>query len=424
MNKRNEEILGTLSNNEYQLFLRNALGYKYFINSKYNKNEILIKNKPKNKNTEIKDRKKKNIGYLCSNEEIIDEFYYFDDHYKRKVFISAKEGELNVFSYFSNLEDNIIFFLLIACKERIKYQDIFESDNDVYSITKNINIDTNQFSFILGTGVSSYFNVTRWDDLLDIIKEKLVNEINTDKKLLEKFQNEIGNTNYVLPQIKKDYNRESYFNIIHDGLYKNFDINKIDAKINNDLKNQIIYTIAERLSNQVQRNSKQNVLTFNYDDFLEKIFKHNFSNVSVKSIYKGKKEISEGINIIHSHGFLPEESSNNEHKESIVLSSFEYMDTYEDSNSYGYKTLYSHLDKTNIIIGNSMADYEEQKVFRNHHKLHLSKYHYALFKKSERQWMDIYKARYLFSIGVIPLFFNKFSEMADFLNNRSVYLDE
>lgn len=422
MNELNKSILNNLTFAEYKTFLKNALGFYYFNSINRDDSRLVLRRTKPRDNRDIQFKKDNGViyfAYLYDDEMFIDAFYFSKNQYKTKKFSNLKGDELNAYVYFDQLSDDIILFLLIGSKESIDSPFMFKNDINAYSIINSIDIGKFRYSFILGTGISSYFNVKKWDDLIADIKVSLSRSLRTSEDKLDEFQNNIANTNYVLPQIKKDYDKDDYFEMIYDSLYKNFDKQAINIKTNSNLEDQTIYQIANIVSVQTLFNKKQNVLTFNYDNFLEKVFEINFPNINVESIYKSNNEKNDnGIKIIHSHGFLPMENFDNVHKESIVLSSFEYMDTYKEHNSYAYKKLYEQLNTTNLIVGNSISDYEEQKVFRNHHNEYLSKYNFALLKKSKELWMDAYKSKYLFSIGIVPIFFNDYTDISDFLKNR------
>ncbi len=420
MNELNRLILDSLTIVEYKTFLKNALGFYIFNSIDRNDSKLVLRRtKPKDNIARFeKNNKVTYFAYLYNDEKFVDAYYFTNNQYIIKKFSSFYGDELDVYSHFDILRDNVVSFLLMGSKESINSSFIFKNEINAYSIINSIDIGMFRYSFILGTGISSYFNVKKWSDLIDEIKTTLSNGLGTSTKKLEEFQNDIGNTNYILPQIEKDLDRDAYFKIIYDSLYANFNNHMVNIKTNRDLENQTIYQIANILSAQTLFNEKQEVLTFNYDNFLEKVFETNFSNVIVESTYKNHNEKNgKGIKIIHSHGFLPFENFDDIHKESIVLSSFEYMDTYKDYNSYAYRKLYGQLNTTNLIVGNSISDYEEQKVFRNHHNEYLSKYNFALLKKSEELWMDAYKTKYLFSIGIVPLFFSDYSDISKFLKN-------
>lgn len=421
MNKQNISILDSMTVREYKEFLKNALGFCIFNSLNRNDSKLVLRRtKPKEKFAYIeKDEKITRVAYLYENEGFIDVYYFTNSQYKNKKFSNLNGNELNARTYFDVLKDDIVLFLLIGSKEKVEPQFIFEKITDAYSIINSLDIDKFRYSFILGTGISLCFGVKKWSDLISEIESSLSNDLKTNDDKLLKFQNEIGNTSYILPQVKKDYSRETYFKIIYDSLYANFNNQTIDINTNPDLENQAVYQVANILSAQTLFNEKQEVLTFNYDNFLEKVLEANYSSVTIESVYKNNNEKNDaGIQIVHSHGFLPFEDFDDIHKESIVLSSFEYMDTYKNNNSYAYRKLYEQLNKTNIIIGNSISDYEEQKVFRNHHNEYLSSFSFVLLKKSDELWMDNYKTKYLFSLGVIPLFFNDYQDISNFLRDR------
>lgn len=120
------------------------------------------------------------------------------------------------------------------------------------------------------------------------------------------------------------------------------------------------------------------------------------------------------VTVSHSHGFFPSVVATST-PHSIVLSCYEYMEGY--LNGYAKKKLRSQLKHSNIIIGNSMADYEEQKVFYSNHRRNRAHFDFIFLKSNgtENLWMDRYQTIYFIKMGVIPVFFSDFDEMNGYL---------
>ena len=103
--------------------------------------------------------------------------------------------------------------------------------------------------------------------------------------------------------------------------------------------------------------------------------------------------------------------------DSVVLTTEEYFENYRYPSSYGYANLYSHLDETCCFVGNSLTDYEEQKVISAHFKRHPSQFHYWYDAKTEEKSVEaiMYKTVFLLKIGVIPLWYSNHSDYQEIL---------
>lgn len=176
-----------------------------------------------------------------------------------------------------------------------------------------------------------------------------------------------------------------------------------------------------------QQDIEQEILTFNYDDYLERIIKKTYKNeTKVSSEYEGKrgKKPTTKISVIHSHGYVPynaEGKIKESHRNSIVLSNDEYMDNYSSNSKFSYKSLYNQLDKTNLLVGNSASDYQEQYVLRKHINDFPSKYSFILLTKSKTNsnWMDWFIMMYFLSLGLITIFFEDIEEIENFLKEKA-----
>ena len=104
-------------------------------------------------------------------------------------------------------------------------------------------------------------------------------------------------------------------------------------------------------------------------------------------------------------------------RKEIVLSTYEYFNGYYTSNRYARKKLNDQLKETNLLIGNSVSDYEEQKVFYTNFQNNPSSWHFMFLKKNEspHEWMNYYKMCYFARMGIIPVFFNNFSDIPKYL---------
>lgn len=431
MTDQNIELLNLLGYTQYVTFLRAALGFKAFLN-----NDI-FKSLSTPKNT--KEIKRYLGEYNTENNKI--KYCVVEEDYKQLTFRDKDRinEPIKVGEFFSDLEDSYFLWVLLSSLDfkRFKgYEIPFERLPQIEGMNILANKKIEEYRFILGAGVNLDQNLGitmgNWNDLVESMRNATRNILNipsipSSKYLLSQIQNgfpniknirlfddltcfeeSICNTNYMGPQILKDLDAITYYQQIHNNLYPNyFNVSNLDIRNNNTLIDTSLFQVARI----IDKNGKGKVLTFNYDNVLEEIIDHNFNISSWESIYSGKKE-TPGItkSIVHSHGFFPYRSKYH----GIILSTFEYIKGYTDGR-YPYKKLKEQLEKTNYLIGNSLSDYEEQKVFSICFNQYPSNWHFMFTRKENNNWINAYKTVFFMRMGVIPVYFNNFSDMTNYL---------
>lgn len=446
MNKENLEILNKLYKTQYYEFLRYAIGLYYYVNQKTKPYDITsgiyadnrIDENTKNKlgitSKNNKNRNIKIIAYKFYGENLVDVYKVVDTEkdYERKTFRNKYNEVFYAKDFFESIDQNLLWYILTGI--------LALSDDNIKSLeSKNLNgekifseLRPKTLNFIIGAGVNTEFGFANWNQLVDEIRKQIIeisHPVAKDVDELKKFEAKMLNTNYIAPQILKNLNRRKYYKTIYDVLYCKFDSNgkfdpncngKFDPKntkssYNSNLVNTNLYQVARICHMQKQTS----VLTFNYDNLLELILKNNFTSSIVNSKYRYSKDPMHDpdINIYHPHGFYPY-TTPKQQSHSLILSSYEYMDTYLSRRAYARKLLDEQLEFTNILLGNSLSDYEEQKVFFAHHKKYLSRFNYIFTtynSSSNQSWMDRYKTIYYLKMGVIPVFFKNYIEMNESL---------
>ena len=274
-----------------------------------------------------------------------------------------------------------------------------------YNNTLINNHDT--YQFLLGSGVSVDYGVKSWKQLTGDMERYLKNSYSQlDVETMKEF---FGNI-YGLPQMLKDFNPNFYYACIYSALYGNKNYDHY-AKTTLDA----VVKVIEKQKNILEH---QTILTFNYDDYLER--KLSFD---CESEFHGVKiDNNKEISIKHIHGYLPlsykpERNDFDVYENSIVLTDDDYNDAYSNANTYAISSLNKFLDKTTILVGNSVNDYEERKVFRTkYEKSNYTKYHYCLRRK-HGVYTDFYINRYLLNCGIICLWFDEFDDIKDYINS-------
>ena len=420
MNKDNYDLLLKMQKNQYYDFIRFALGVKYYlINNGYEVRNKSDEDGEKENLIVERERKARNehvLAYLYLLGKKKDTFFVKENDYEEKCFRNGTEQKINTRSFFDEIDDYLIWSIMMG----VLGVENFSSDTyiDSLDIGKSLFEEKKplQYRFVLGAGVNTGYGLGNWDGLIDTIRDRIRAlkgiPVGVKPDVLVEFEKTMSNTNYIAPQILKDLDSKEYYDALYSNLYSSFNVKDTNRLLKPSIEDTTLYQVARILS----KDANSVVLTFNYDDVLEHVLKNNFSTPFKIDYYKSKDKVG-GIRIIHSHGFYPYGTAGEKHAHSIVLSCFEYMNGYLRSGSYARKRLYEHIKKTCILIGNSLSDYEEQKVFFLHHKEYLSQFSYLFTTRSDasNRWMDIYKSIYFLKMGVIPVFFDNYPQMINYL---------
>lgn len=307
----------------------------------------------------------------------------------------------DITSYDDSIASAVIDLLIDACHNDIKVENGIKSIQSLFELRK-----TNDFGyrFIVGSGVNYGYDMPLWNDLENQFK-KVVDGI-FKKKICDDISEQTFNNKYGAFQIVKDISYKDYKEILESMINHSKEPDKSD---NSTLTSVAGVLYAQSLKYQ---DINQYILTFNYDDLLERALKNCFSEDAV-TIYKNSTAtvILPGFSffVTHSHGFIPKSPDPvlKVHYESVVLTTKEYFDNYKKPSSFGYEELYKHLDKICSFVGNGLTDYEEQKVISKHFSDNPSSFHffYNSLKGSPIEAI-IYKTIFLLKIGIIPLWYN------------------
>ena len=423
MNKRCLSLLSQLSAQEYYDFLKIALGmyaFQHGLNIEHGRSLFISISK-----TQLAEKSSKNLPGP----------YYFaikgTDNMNR-IFHDAKGNIYKTETFFDEMNSDLLECLLRTSKLNLDWAELYPSDNlypsdDLYPtgeifdpgfgriILDDYLTSNRPFQFILGAGINHEYGIGGWDKLLGSMDRfvKKCQRVHDDKKSCEnfvEFKEKLANTNYIGPQLAKNIDREKYFEILNSWLYK------ASSEDFNAKESTNLYQVARIASAK----EKCVVLTFNYDDVFEKLVKSAFSGIAWATIYSGikeaKKEKGKQHIILHLHGYLPRnEKITKTLQNSIVLSSIEYMQAYRSGRMFCYSNLVKQLHVTNLMIGNSVSDYEEQKVLRQNIYNNPSEYQFMLTTKNNEIWMDRCQTVFLMEMGVIPVYFNNFDEMNRYL---------
>ncbi|WP_022779473.1 SIR2 family protein [Butyrivibrio sp. AE3009] len=430
----NGSPLEKLTRLEYSDFLKSALGLMAY----FNKDSFTTEGIPKSK------KYYKVLGQLIPKNQKTIIFYLTEDDYDSKRFHDSTGQAYSAYDYFYNqFGKSTIELLAMSTYGMKKMVELGYEPGSLLKDTLGMELlnkrKNEEYRFILGAGVNKDNGLNNtfgsWAELVDSMR----NEVRTIKSIpipvlpdlkalgislpykleikddLISLEQDICNTNYIAPEILKNLDPQKYYDVIYNNLYSSsFNPRMFDKDNNEQLENTTLFQIAKN----VYQKKRGRILTFNYDNALEMILDKNFPSAKYQTVYKYKAEKNEyNIHIVHSHGLYS--YNDKKHPKAIVLSTYEYLRGYFTAGQYARKKLSDQLKETNILIGNSVSDYEEQKVFFTNFKKNPSSWHFVFMKKNapSNKWMDDYKMCYFMRMGIIPVFFDDYPDITEYVNN-------
>lgn len=271
--------------------------------------------------------------------------------------------------------------------EKLYGEDLCLKNNNIYTdAIRSCIKEQNCFAIVLGAGVSKEQGAKTWDELLRDFQEEI-----EEKHLLDDSEavfEEVGGSSLTMAQLCKDIwvDEKTFAWQIHKSLY--------DAARDLDMNTEL-GEIA-RLAQKCQRNHNFRILSYNYDDFLERYL--DLRGVKCCSLFTTKVRYSNGqdsadfygvngqpdqsLRLYHVHGFLPKVATKNQldtlHMRSICLTEADYNMLYNQPYSWPIASQLSFFrENTCLFIGCSLSDPNIRRL------LEITAYnppkHYAIF---------------------------------------------
>ena len=234
------------------------------------------------------------------------------------------------------------------------------SENDLKNARQSI-LESLKFKYqkeeivlFLGAGVSFDSGVPLWSELINKLLSKMISSRFKESKVqpdqLSKiidlaYQNQDNSSITQMRYIRSAFDDATYNKLVHDALYSN------NPSINTNLL-KAISAVCVPTRNHV---GVQGIVTYNFDDLIERRLKRD--NVSVNSIYdeKGCTNSSE-LSVFHVHGFLPKYYEE-EICHDLIFSEEDYHRVYRDAYCWSNLVQLNYLrEKSCLFIGCSLSD--------------------------------------------------------------------
>lgn len=272
-------------------------------------------------------------------------------------------------------------------------------------------IDGNKISLSLGAGVSIEYGTKGWDNLI----KEFYNEIEKDGKAdnTTAIQRKIGGTNLINGQFTQD-NLKDFMKSLYSGLYSKF---KPPVKQISETTLKYVALIISQLKSE----KKFNVITYNYDNFLEQEL--NDLGCKYNVIYNEQIVSNDELNIYHPHGYLPFgilAKQYSQYKDYIVFSESEYHKLY--NNAYHWSVVLQHYlyrDNTYLFVGCSLTDPNLRRILETTQIT--GKTHIALMLTESLSVKDQFIVhRHFARIGVECIWFESEKELKEYLDLLSM----
>jgi len=270
--------------------------------------------------------------------------------------------------------------LLEGVTETEKNKDTIEDTNQSRINALKELYRNDRVALVLGAGVSADARIPQWNAFInrlniDTIKKYIANEklSDTDLDLLYKLfaKNKDNSPLIQMRYIRSTLNGPMDFKkIVREVLYEE----------NPTVETALLKSISQMCKHPRMRQGVQGIITYNFDDLLEK--RLSMDGIDIKTISDETDIVDlEKLNIHHVHGYLPKESKEIE-KANLVFSEEDYHDVY--TNAYHWSNL-SQLtyfrEHTCLFIGCSLSDPNLRRLLDVASKPQGDPQHFAIMKR-------------------------------------------
>jgi len=340
----------------------------------------------------ILDKVEKKYNFLLIIPDIISQGSLDNIKKRLNVFIPANSYEIwdksNIDKLISKhpekakeIFENLGYFLIKRAGEIGEFNtDWFKKQLNLIDNIRRDFLDDNLFLF-MGAGVSIDAGVPGWTDLLEklniaILRKSMTNllsekETNILSKTLSKIHSD---SPLIMASYIKQALNDKFADEIKEVMYENIK----DIQDQKQLK-----SIAKALKPKKGKFGIRGVITYNFDDLLEKQL--SSINVDFRSIYSegfnsGKTELG----IFHVHGFIPTDESHYQglERSNLVFSEDGYHFLQNDPYSWSnLLQLWALQEYSVLMIGLSGIDPNLRRLLNIFSKRNEEKKHYILLKR-------------------------------------------
>ena len=242
-------------------------------------------------------------------------------------------------------------------------------------------------NLVLGAGISSIYGLPDWNNLLQRLLFKTIEEEPEKASVISKVFTKIFNPSpliagrYLQETLKDKKIKNKFEKDVRSALYETYD---------KDVKSQIMDEIIKLCVVPGNITNLDGIITYNYDDIIETKLAEKDIDVPFQTVYgQGINPDNNSLPIYHVHGYLPQKGRISVHN-AITLGELVYHEQY--NNTYSWNNIVQinkFRDKTCLFIGTSLSDPNIRRLLdiANSQKTK-KKYHYILKIRTERSWVE------------------------------------
>ena len=268
-------------------------------------------------------------------------------------------------------------------------------------------IEDKKISLSLGAGVSLDYGTKGWNQLIEDFYKEIEDDGKVDDSLA--VQRKIGGTSLINGQFTQE-NLKDFMKSLYSGLYGKF---RLPIK---QYQNATLKHVA-KIVNRLKNSKKFNVITYNYDNYLEQEL--NDIECRYNVIYNEQMVSNDELNIYHPHGYLPFGTLAKQcslYKDFIVFSESEYHKLY--NNAYHWSVVLQHYlyrDNNYLFVGCSLTDPNLRRILETTQIK--GKTHIALMLSDSLSIKDQFIIhRHFMRIGVECIWFKDEEELKIYLS--------
>ncbi len=260
----------------------------------------------------------------------------------------------------------------------------YGQDEQIFYLNEAYN--SKKLVLVLGAGINLEHGLPDWSRLLQrLLLSTLDLDINNFKEPLdfvEIFTQVFSPSPLIAARYLRHIHTNGFENLIKKSIYSDLK-EELDSELFNKIKQ---LCVPSRTSSRLD-----SIITYNYDDLLERYLSKSDIDIPFKTIFSPGVEPSDmELPIYHVHGFLPSEGDINENNR-VILSEDMYHEQYRDIYNWSnFLQINKFKDNTCLFIGISFTDPNLRRLLdiakilkgksANKHYLFRRKYNFQMVK--------------------------------------------
>lgn len=266
---------------------------------------------------------------------------------------------------------------------------------------------SNSLTLMLGAGVSRDSKLPSWPELVVQLTEEIMTttELSDVKNhLLASSLTEIRKVRFLESQAR------AFRLVIRDCLYKDY---------NDDSVNSVLDAVVDYISAEIAANRTQKIITYNFDDLLERKLGRIGHREKISPIYSDEtcRSAKSLIQIYHPHGYIPHDGSLDELLQSmLVFSELQYHTEYFNQDSWnGLVQTQALTQSTCLFIGMSLSDPNIRRLLDRSRRM--GELNHVVIKRRGDKLSDFLLQSDFESLGVRTLWVDDYDEISTILGS-------